>query len=892
MRLPVFILLSMWLYCADAQTNISGIINAYTPVTAITNAGCNVQVTVGSSSSFAPGDRVLLIQMKGAIIDTSNSSAFGDILNLNDAGSYEFSRVLNIAGQTITLTTNLVNSYNVNGKVQLIRVPEYTNANVNGTLTAQAWNGTTGGILVFDVSNTLTLGATIDVSGLGFRGGDISNNPDGGCGSGSPDYFYPLTQPGLFQWVSGGAMKGEGISELGSDKLAGKGKLANGGGGGNKHNCGGGGGGGFTTGGHGGEALAGCSLSGNYGGGGAGLGAIIAQNRLIPGGGGGCGDYNNGVGSNGTNGGGIIMIRANTIIAGNDSMLANGLDETIVGTSIADGVGGGGAGGLIFLDVTNYNGNLILQANGGKGGDQNPTYGCVGTGGGGGTGAVLTSQAGLPANVNVITMPGAAGVFLTNSFSGCPMGSTYFATGGTSNSAPPVFNLPFVEGPPVSGSLQVKLGNDTTICAGDNLVLKPNLTGTAYLWSDGSTSSSLTVNSAGTYWVQVTIGACVGADTIVISTINKPLLNLGNDTTLCSGAVLNLITDGLAANYVWQDGSTASFYNVSSAGLYAVTASNGGCNVRDSINVVYTNLSFTLGNDTVLCQGQTLLFNSPFPNDINLWQDGSNAASFVATVSGNYALTVSRGNCSFTDAINAVFNPAPIVHLGNDTVLCSGNSVSLDVTNAGATYTWSDGSVTPVRIINTAGNYTVTVNLNGCRISDNLNVDVIDTPSINLGSDTSFCTGTSLMLNAGCAYCTYIWQDNSIAATYIVKEEGDYSVVVSNACGTTTDAVRIEIEDCRCRAYVPTAFSANGDGLNDNFKPIFKCNNLVRYDFRVYNRWGELVFSSNNPKEGWDGTYKGVSQPMGVFIYVLRYAGDEGDAVRSYEMQGSVTLIR
>ncbi|MFN8287272.1 MAG: gliding motility-associated C-terminal domain-containing protein [Chitinophagales bacterium] len=878
-------------YCTYAQ-NISGVINTYTPVTAISTIGCGVQLTVGSTNGFAPGDKVLLIQMKGAVIDTSNTSAFGDVTNYNDAGSYEFSRVQSINGADISLTTSLVNSYNVTGKVQLIRVPEYTNANVSGTLTAQAWNGTTGGVLVMDVSNTLTMNADIDVSGLGFRGGDVSNNPDGGCGSGSPDYFYPLAQPGLFQWASGGAMKGEGISELGTDKLAGKGKLANGGGGGNKHNCGGGGGGGFTAGGHGGEALAGCSLSGNYGVGGAGQGAIIAQNRLIPGGGGGCGDYNNGVGSNGTNGGGIIIIRANTIVGGNDSMLANGLDETIIGTSIADGVGGGGAGGLIFLDVSNYNGNLVLQANGGKGGDQNPTYGCVGTGGGGGTGTVLTSQALIPPNVSIITMPGAAGVFLTNSFSGCPMGSTYYATGGTSNSAPPLFNLPFIEGPPLSGTLPVKLGNDTTICAGDNLLLKPNVAGTAYLWNDGSTSSSLAVSSAGVYWVQVTSGGCVGADTIVITTVNKPAVDLGNDTTLCVGALLNLTTDGLAAAYVWQDGTTASFYNVSSAGQYSVTASNGGCAVADTINVVYTNLNFTLGNDTVLCRGQTLMFNSPFPNDINLWQNGSTATTLTATVSGSYTLTVSRGNCSFTATVNATFNAAPYVELGNDTVFCSGNSVSVDVTNTGATYAWSDGSLVPLRILNATGIYAVTVSLNGCSISDSLKVDVIDTPSVNLGSDTSLCEGRALLLNAGCAYCTYVWQDNSVAATYIVKEEGDYSVAVSNSCGTATDAVRIEVEECRCRAYVPTAFSANGDGVNDNFKPIFKCNNLVRYDFRVYNRWGELVFSSSNPKEGWDGTYKGVRQAVGVFIYVLRYAGDEGDAVRSYEMQGNVTLIR
>lgn len=123
---------------------ISGVINIYTPVTQF---DCN-SVKVASTAGFAPDDRVLIIQMKGASIDASNSPGFGNITNYGNCGKYEFATISNISGNTIMLQFDLLNTYTVSGAVQLIRVPQYTNVTVTNTLTAQPWNGSTGGVLV------------------------------------------------------------------------------------------------------------------------------------------------------------------------------------------------------------------------------------------------------------------------------------------------------------------------------------------------------------------------------------------------------------------------------------------------------------------------------------------------------------------------------------------------------------------------------------------------------------------------------------------------------------------------------------------------------------------------------------------------------------------------
>jgi outer membrane protein OmpA-like peptidoglycan-associated protein len=131
------------------------------------------------------------------------------------------------------------------------------------------------------------------------------------------------------------------------------------------------------------------------------------------GGGGGCGDFNNGMGTTGTSGGGIIIIKANRIIGNGMSILANGIDQIHESHTIGDGSGGGGAGGSILLDVKNYDKEVKVEANGGKGGNQSPSalVACIGPGGGGGTGIVISRQV-LPETVKSLMRPGASGLIL------------------------------------------------------------------------------------------------------------------------------------------------------------------------------------------------------------------------------------------------------------------------------------------------------------------------------------------------------------------------------------------------------------------------------------------------------------------------------------------------
>jgi hypothetical protein len=423
-RSTIGLLLAVLFYSciqANAQT-ASGIVNSYCQVTAI-NTTTNT-VTVDNATGLYPGQRVLLIQMKGASINPSNASTYGDITAIGDAGNYEFDTICTIAGNAVTLKETLLNSYAPAGNVQLVSIPSYGSVIVSGTVTASAWDPTTGkgGVVVISALDTIFLNADVNVSGQGFLGGALINYPvpPFSCDWYTPVNNYYLPAAGNADYTGG--KKGEGITPYILNEECGMGKLANGGGGGNNTNTGGAGGGNYGAGGAGGQRAGEGYFycHGQYPGiGGAGLssyGYSVANNRIFLGGGGGSGHENNGVGLPGGNGGGIIILEAPVIVGGGGGLLASGvapLNPTNTDQTQAegDGGGGGGAGGTIILNAAVIRGSIVAQAMGGNGSNSsNLVNDCTGPGGGGAGGVVWVAGSSFPAAVSASETGGTSGV--------------------------------------------------------------------------------------------------------------------------------------------------------------------------------------------------------------------------------------------------------------------------------------------------------------------------------------------------------------------------------------------------------------------------------------------------------------------------------------------------
>jgi len=384
-----------------------------------------------------------------------------------------------------------------------------------------------------------------------------------------------------------------------------------------------------------------------------------------------------------------------------------------------------------------------------------------------------------------------------------------------------------------SGTLD--LGNDTTLCLGEILTLDATTSNAVYLWQDNSTNPSFDVNQQGTYWVEVTVNNCTTIDTITVSYLSFPTLDLGNDTTLCQGEILTLDATTLNAVYLWHDNSTNPSFNVNQQGTYWVEVTVNNCTSIDTIIVSYLLLpTLDLGNDTTLCQGETLTLNATTANATYLWQDNSANPTFNVNQQGTYWVEVTVNNCIKTDTIILSYNPLPILDFGNDTTLCQGETLTLNAITSNATYLWQDNSTNPTFIVNQQGTYFVELTVNNCTTTDTIIASYIPLPTLDLGNDTTLCQGETLTLNATTANATYLWQDNSANPTFHADQQSTYWVEVNNYCGTNTDTLTIEFKDCDCSIYIPNAFTPNNDGINDVFAPKTNCDFNEYWCYRGY----------------------------------------------------------
>ncbi|MDX1955194.1 MAG: hypothetical protein SFU20_06635, partial [Chitinophagaceae bacterium] len=198
-----------------------------------------------TNDALSNGDLVMIIQMQGADMNTTNTSNYGTITNYNGVGSFELKTVYNVSGNTIYFCEGLVNAYTQSGRrrAQIVRIPRLSSLTVASgvTITGNPWNGSTGGIVAIEVSGTTTVNGSISASEIGYRGGADNKGVSLGSGAASNSNYFSSTTN------NHDAAKGEGIvgNQTDYESLGGslgRGAPANGGGGGNGHNSGGGGG--------------------------------------------------------------------------------------------------------------------------------------------------------------------------------------------------------------------------------------------------------------------------------------------------------------------------------------------------------------------------------------------------------------------------------------------------------------------------------------------------------------------------------------------------------------------------------------------------------------------------------------------------------------------------
>lgn len=844
------ILLFCLSFTPKATANV--IINKYAAV--LSYSSCNT-LQVDSTNGFNVGDTVLMIQMKGAIVDSSNTLNFGDILNYNNCGNYEYNVISAINGNNIALKYVIVRSYDIPmGKVQLVKVPSYQSYTVNQVHTCTPWDGTKGGVFAINVVNALTLNDTITVNGAGFKGGKSDQNPilrSSACVSIPVDYCMAPD----FNTASN---KGEGIADVSLSKSFGIGKISNGGGSGFSQNSGGGGGSNGNLGGLGGNEYVGCNgnpANNTKGGiGGAQLGYSNTANKVFLGGGGGSGHVNNINLSNGGNGGGICIITAGSIEGNNKFIQANGDDGlqctmTSAFGSCHDGMSGGGGGGVILLNTTSFTGNVNIQTQGGRGANENGWSGYyeVGPGGGGGGGVVWMKGTTIPPSVSPNINGGPNGVVAYNneSWGAAPGLNGQTLTGLTLNFPTLLFS---------SSDIQPHFSISRISCFTFAFTNQSTSTGTiaSYNWDFGDGTSSTQQNPThsfstyGNYNVTLILTGTNGCSSYIDSTITIPYQHFANatgDTSSCGNIPIQLhATGGTTYNWTPTTGldnpaSSDPFAVINTSTVYHVVVTDTeGCTDTDSVIISIIPAPIPLINPAspkICGDGSVQLnvsgINNPQWSPVGLLNNAltNNPIATPTTTTTFYVSGTNAAGCSGEDSIIVSVYPIPIITASaeNDTISCTDPVAKLSATG-GVSYLW------------TPANF--------------LNDPTSQHPVANILQPIEFrVLGTDI-----------------------------------NGC-QSTDSIFIYISN-NTFFFVPNVFSPNGDGINDIFLPKYQCD-LTLENFSVYNRFGQRIFYTSNKFKGWDGSQSSKPADVGTYFWYIQGVDPSNKKITR---KGDVLLIR
>jgi gliding motility-associated-like protein len=436
-----------------------------------------------------------------------------------------------------------------------------------------------------------------------------------------------------------------------------------------------------------------------------------------------------------------------------------------------------------------------------------------------------------------------------------------------------------------------------------------------------------TYNTIGNYNVNLIVGSdkgCLDTITKTISITDKPALNITNDTTICINDRLQLTGTG-TGTWTWSPNISINNVNISNPVVspdttttyYATLTSGPGCTNIDSLKVVVKKFVLLLPlRDTTICLGDTLQLN---PESDGLRFNWTPAGPFINPTEKNtkliapsgtndFKLTATIGSCSNSVDLRVTTVPYPTLNAGNDTSICYNSNAILRGSGNANNWIWRPSGdlsaptqlITNAKPLSTQAYILTGTSNNGCPkpVSDTVLIRVVPQVLANAGNDTSVIVGQPLQLNASGGNI-YAWLPSSFLNNPNIsnpvtifndpKDAFSYVVKVSTPEGCFAfDTIQIKVFKVQPGFLVPTAFSPDNNSLNDVFRPI--PTGITQFDFfKIYNRWGNEIFSTNIAGKGWDGTYKGAPQEPGVYVWIVQGIDFTG---KKHFQKGTVTLIK
>ncbi len=472
----------------------------------------------------------------------------------------------------------------------------------------------------------------------------------------------------------------------------------------------------------------------------------------------------------------------------------------------------------------------------------------------------------------------------------------------------------------------VDLGPDTFNCLGGSFTLQSAYAYSlpTYLWSDGSTGATDVVTLSNDYWLKVTVAGCATYDTVHVTIVYDTFRLFNGDTMICKGKVVQAVLNAYpGASFQWLPTAGIAIPTASSplitpdtSATYSVTITIAGCpDKHASFHIdVQPNPDVYIGGNRFVCLYDTIHINADvkpgwYTGYTYSWSpatslDFTNTPTvvFTAGLSQKYFLTVTTSaGCTGKDSAQLIVQAGDFGGVNQDFAVCPHDSVLLTGTG-GTAYNWHPGTylsdsnaatvwVKPIADI--TYNLVVTSNV-GCHDTVSVHITVHPAALITLDDSVMLYPGETIHLNPVTNCNTFLWfppaglssatisdpiADPQISTRYFIQG------TTADGC-QAVDSIDIVINPESLLA-LPNAFTP-GTGTNSNFSIIRRGEATLNH-FRIFDRWGQLVFETNNVNDGWDGTYKGAPQPLGVYVYDVQAVTKTG---KVFNKAGNVTLLR
>jgi len=460
-----------------------------------------------------------------------------------------------------------------------------------------------------------------------------------------------------------------------------------------------------------------------------------------------------------------------------------------------------------------------------------------------------------------------------------------------------------------------EIGEDLSFC--DNEVREvgvPDNPDYSYFWSTGEFTNTIEVSETGTYILEVNHKGCIAYDTVEIEAIPFPDPKIGDDLVFCEGEIGQL---GVPSNpdfiYSWNTGNSDSSIEVSEPGTYILEVNNRGCIAYDTATVETLEYPTPdIGDDLVLCLGDSRQLSVPAnPNYFYTWNTGEFSNSIEVNESGTYILEVNNRGCISYDSAEVIYVFEEYELGFEDVEVCEGTPITIVASNPfNVDYNWTraDGSTLNDSLLHIdlsepgmSGTYLIEMEYLDCKYDNSFEIQVNPLPEIELDQEVTYDICDSIHLSVvadplvnlswtpanviNCADCEDI--------NAMIVNDTKFEVTATDEIGcSTTESILVVIEDTGLGApvHIPNVFTPNDDNQNDFFIVRPLCYEIM--EFKIYDRWGNMVYTKdmqpNSDTVEWDGYNQIGLCKNGVYVWygIFKFSGDE------VTLSGDVTLLR